>query len=107
MFAHVLDCQARIGRCERIESKLTACVLPILQKQRGFVDFLTLSDTTDSERLVCVSFWSSREAAEEYHQQHYQEIITILESVLDSPPALQGFTVKASTGYRIEVDRAV
>jgi heme-degrading monooxygenase HmoA len=106
MFAYVLDFQAKNGRRELIESQLTSGVLPTLQKQPGFVDLLTLSDTTDPERLVCVSFWTSREATEEYHEQNYREITTLLESVLDSPPALQGFTVKASTAYHIQVDRA-
>jgi heme-degrading monooxygenase HmoA len=106
MFAHVLDCQARIGRSKQIGSTLATYILRTLQGQSGFVDFLVLSDTTDDERFVCVSFWTSREGAEEYYHQHYEEIINILKSALESPPALQGFTVKASTAYRIAAGTA-
>jgi heme-degrading monooxygenase HmoA len=101
MFAHVLDCQARIGRNEHLGSMLGTYIPRILQGQEGFVDFLVLTDTTDDERYVCVSFWVSRKAAEEYHHQHYEEIFNLLETALASPPALQGFTVKASTAHRI------
>jgi|SRR5580700_4005354 heme-degrading monooxygenase HmoA len=106
MFARVLDCQARAGRSEQNSTRWENDLLPILQKQPGFVDFLSLSDTTDDERLVRFSFWISREAAEEYHRQHYQTIANLLELVLRSPPILQGFAVTASTAHRIVVSRA-
>jgi hypothetical protein len=57
------------------------------------VDFLVPSDATDHERFVCVSFSTSRKATEEYHHQHSEEIFRLLESALESSPALQGFTV--------------
>jgi quinol monooxygenase YgiN len=68
IFARVVECQAKEGRGVQISTKVTNEVLPILQKQPGFVDFLALSDKTNAERLVCISFWTSREDAEEYHQ---------------------------------------
>src|ERR1700735_2372312 len=66
MFAHVLDCEARSGRSEQVGSILLTYILRILQGQEGFVDFLGPSDATDHERFVCVSFSTSRKAAEEY-----------------------------------------
>ena len=74
IFARVVECQSKVGRSEQVGGKLKNDVLPILQKQLGFVDFLTLSDKTNPERLVCISFWTSREDAEEYHRQHYDTI---------------------------------
>jgi quinol monooxygenase YgiN len=65
MFARVVECQSKAGRSEQIGNGLENDVLPILQKQLGFVDFLMLSDTTNPARLVCISFWTSREDAEE------------------------------------------
>jgi heme-degrading monooxygenase HmoA len=106
MFAHVLDCQARVGRSEQVITKLDNDVLATLQKQPGFVDLLVLSDTMDTERLVFVSFWTSREAAGEFHQQHYETMTHMLKPVLELPPTLQGFAVERSTAYRIAVGRA-
>ena len=102
MFARVLECQAKDSKGAQISTKVTNDVLPCLQKQPGFVDFFALSDTTNAERLVCVSFWTSREGdAEEYHRQHYEMITNMLKPVLESPPTLKTFTVSASTAHRI------
>lgn len=69
MFARVVVCQSKAGQSGQVGTKLEEDVLPILQKQPGFVDFLTLSDKSEPERLVCVSFWTLREDAETYNRQ--------------------------------------
>jgi hypothetical protein len=55
MFARVVECHSKVGRSEHVGNKLEDDVLPILQKQPGFVDFLTLSDRINRERLMCIS----------------------------------------------------
>ena len=106
MFARVVECQSKAGRSEQVGNKLVNDVLPVLEKQPGFVDFLTLSDRTNPERLICISFWTLREDAEEYHRQYYYLITDMLKPVLDSPPTLKIFAVNASTAHRIAVGRA-
>jgi hypothetical protein len=100
MFARVVECQSTIGRSEQVACKLNDDVLPILQKQPGFVHFLTPSDKTTAERLVCVRFWTSREDAEEYHRQHDGTITEFLKPILESPPAFEIFAVNAPTAHR-------
>ena len=106
MFARVVECQSKAGRSEEVGTKFENDVVPILQKQPGFVDFLALSDKMNPERLVCISFWTSREDAEEYDRQHYYLITDMLKPVLESPPTLKTFAVNASTAHRIAVGRA-
>ena len=106
MFARVVECQAKDRRGVQISTKVTNEVLPLLQEQPGFVDFLALSDKINPERLVCISFWTSRGDVEEYHRQYYQTITNKLKSILESPPTLKTFTVSASTAHHIAVDRA-
>jgi len=106
MFAHIVECQLKAGRSEQAGNTLENEVLPVLQKQPGFVDFLTLSGKTNPERLVCISFWTSQQDAEGYHRQHYDTITDMLKRVLESPPTLETFAVNASTAHRIAVGRA-
>ena len=106
MFARVVECQSKAGRTEQFGNKLKNDVLPILQKQPGFVDFLTLSDKTNPERLVCISFWTSQQDAEGYHRQHYDTITDMLRRVLECPPKLEIFAVNVSTAHHIAADRA-
>jgi heme-degrading monooxygenase HmoA len=106
MFARIVECQSKAGRSEQIGNKLKNDVLPILQRQPGFVDFLTLRDKTNPKRLLCISFWTSREDTEEYHRQHYDKITDMLKPGLESPPTLETFAVNASTAHRSAVGRA-
>jgi quinol monooxygenase YgiN len=106
MFARFVECQSKAGRREQVSNSLKNDVLPVLEKQSGFIDFLTLSDKTEPERLVCITFWTSRQDAEEYHRQYYDTITDMLKPLLESPPTLETFMVNASTAHRIAVDRA-
>jgi quinol monooxygenase YgiN len=101
MFARVVECRAKDGKGAQISTKVMNDVLPILQVQPGFVDFFALSDKTNAEKLPCISFWTSREDAEEYHGRHYETIASMLKPVLESPPTLKTFTVTPSTAHRI------
>jgi heme-degrading monooxygenase HmoA len=101
MFARVVECQAKGGRGVQVSARVTNDVLPILQGQPGFVDFFALSDKTNADRLLCISFWTSREDVEEYHRRHYETIANMLMPVLESPPTLKTFAVSASTVHRI------
>lgn len=101
MFARVVECQAKDGKGVQIGHKVMNDVLPNLQKQPGFVDLFVLSDKANAERLMCISFWTSRGDAEEYDRHHYETITSILEQVLESPPRQETFTVSASTAHRI------
>jgi len=103
MFARVVEFHSKAGRIDQVGNKLNNSVLPLLQQQVGFVDFLTLADKTDPERVVCISFWNSQEDADEYDTQHYYAIADILKSLLESPATLETFEVNASTAHRIAV----
>jgi len=106
MFASVVVCQSKAGRSELVGNKLNNNVLPILQQQVGFVDFLTLADNTDPDRLVCISFWTLPEGTEQYDRQHYYSINDTLRPLLESPATLEVFEVNASTARRIALGRA-
>jgi quinol monooxygenase YgiN len=106
MFARLVECQSKAGRSGQVGNKLENDVLPILQKQLGFVDFLMLSDKKDPERLVCISFWTSREDEEQYDRPHYYSINDTLRPLLEFPATLQVFEVNASTARRIALGRA-
>ena len=102
MFARVVECQSKEGIGMQVSAKVTNDVLPVLQKQPGFVDFFALSDKTNAERLVCISFWTSREEVDERHRWHYETIANMLKASLESPPTLKVFAVSASTVHRID-----
>ena len=106
MFARMVECQAQNGRNEEMNTKLLDEIVPILQRQPGFVDFLALADRRVPERLVCISLWTSRDAAEQFHRQHYRRVLGMLEPLLDSAPILETFAVNASTAHHLSITQA-
>jgi hypothetical protein len=55
MFARVVGCRSKAGRSDQVGNKLDNEVLPILQKQPGFVDFLTGFPTRQTPKGWCAS----------------------------------------------------
>jgi len=102
MFARIEDCQAKENLSGEISNILKNDVLPLLQKQPGFVDFIVLSDKIFAERFVCISLWHSREEAHHYHQHHYDVVIKMLQPQLETIPTLETFSVNWSTVHQID-----
>src|SRR5439155_5394886 len=61
MFTRIVECRIRPEQRETANQTLRQQILPLLQKQTGFVDELALISETDPERLVAISFWKSKE----------------------------------------------
>jgi hypothetical protein len=93
MFARVLECQAKDGSGVQINLKVTHDVLPVLQALPGFVDFFAVSDKTNAEKLMCISFWNLGNT-EEFHRRYYETVTDMLEPVLECPPTLRTFTTE-------------
>ena len=106
MFTRIVECQAKKGKTEVLAKKVRNEVLPALQKQPGFIDLITLTDDKDDERVVCLSFWNSKESAERYQREHYDTIVQTLGSELDGKPTLETLEVAISTAHRIAASNA-
>ena len=81
-------------------------VLPILRKQPGFVDEITLISNTEPDRILALSFWQNEEQAERYHHEQFPKITELLENVLESDPQVETFNVDTSTTHKIARGKA-
>lgn len=75
-------------------------ILPLLRKQRGFRDEITF---VAPERLeaVAISFWETKENAENYNRTGYPEILKIVEKVVDGTPKVETFELSNSTFHKL------
>ena len=80
--------------------------MPILKKQRGFVDEAVLVSDTESSRVLGISFWNSKEDAERYRQEQYPKIHEMLKHLLEAEPVIRTFEVHTSTTHRIAAGKA-
>ena len=106
MFTRVVECQAKTGMSEEAVKKVRLEVLPILLKQPGFVDLIALRASDDQQRVVCLSFWDTKESAERYHRGHYESVVQTLKSVLETKPMQETLRVEISTAHHIAANRA-
>ena len=68
MFTRVVELISESGKAKELANTINEKVVPILKKQRGFVDETVLVSDTEPTRVLGLSFWNSKEDAERYHQ---------------------------------------
>src|SRR5438552_12890086 len=73
MFTRVVELTSKSGKTKELANTINEKVVPILKKQRGFVDETVLVSDTEPTRVLGLSFWNSKEDAERYHQEQYPE----------------------------------
>src|SRR5664279_788098 len=101
MFTRIMECYAKSGMAEEATKRVRLEVLPILRAQPGFRDLITLRDGQDRQRVICLSFWDTKENADTYARQHYDWIVQRLTSLLESRPTLETLQVEMSTVHNI------
>jgi heme-degrading monooxygenase HmoA len=80
-------------------------VIPVLRKQKGFKDEVTLVAPERNE-AVAISFWDRKDDAEVYNREKYPEILKILSKVVEGSPRVELFEVANSTSHRIAAKAA-
>jgi heme-degrading monooxygenase HmoA len=77
-------------------------VIPLLQRQKGFLDEVTFVAPGGREALA-ISFWEEKADAESYNHANYPEVQKALMSVLAGPPQVRIYEVSNSTFHKIAV----
>src|SRR5438128_5315873 len=82
MFTRVVEITTKSGKAHEVANTIHEKILPILRKQAGFVDETVLTSETESNRILGLSFWKTREDAERYHREQYPKVNEILSPLL-------------------------
>jgi hypothetical protein len=77
-----------------------ADIVPILRKQKGFQDVITLV-TPDKKRIQAISLWDKVEDAEAYERSGYKEVVKLLASVVEGTPRVETMEVMSSTIHKV------
>jgi hypothetical protein len=80
-------------------------VIPVLRKQKGFRDEITLVAPERNE-AVAISFRDRKEDAEAYNREKYPEILKALAKVVEGTPRVESFEVANSTSHQIAAKAA-
>ena len=74
-------------------------ILPLLQKQIGFTDAVTLV-SPDKKNAIAISFWERKENADAYAREIYPQVLKTLAPVVDGTPEVRGYDVAFSSIHK-------
>ena len=77
-------------------------ILPLLQKQKGFKDEITLCSPGSAE-AVSISLWEHKSDADEYNTRIYPEVLKTLAKTVDGTPRVHTFETVISTFHNVAV----
>jgi hypothetical protein len=86
--------------------KIENQIIPLLRKQKGFLDEMTLISSNGKE-MYAYSFWECSEDAERYSRTAYSEVISALDGLIEEPVRVNTYMVANSTFYKLAAAVAV
>ena len=99
MFARSVTIRIKSNTLAEFNKTLEKEILPLLQKQKGFRDELTLV-APDGSEVVAISLWDHKEDAEAYNRTTYSEVKKLLSKVIEGTPQVQNYEVSLSTLHK-------
>jgi heme-degrading monooxygenase HmoA len=96
MVARVLEMIVKPDKTADFFHRLNTRALPLLRKQKGFVDQLTMALENEPRMVVGVSLWESPEDAARYQNETYPQIMSMLTPLMETEPVLKVFSLAES-----------
>ncbi len=106
MFTRVVELTGKPRKSGELSSLINDNIVPILKKQAGFVDEIVLVSDANTDRVLALSFWRTREDAERYQREQYDSVRETLQSALEVEPVVRTFEVYTSTTHSIAPGKA-
>jgi len=77
-------------------------ILPLLRKQKGFKDEITLSNPGRVD-VIAISLWENKAFADAYNNNVYPELLKTVARMIDGAPKVQTFESVTSTFHQVAV----
>ena len=99
MFARSVTIRVKPNAISEFNRTFEKEILPLLQKQKGFQDAISLMASNGS-KVVGISLWDQKEDAEAYNLTTYTEVQKILSRGIEGTPQVQTYEVSMSTIHK-------
>jgi hypothetical protein len=96
MFARKVTFEIKPSAIPELTQKFEKDVLPLLRKQQGFVDHITLV-APEGRKAFGIMLWDTKENAEKFHRAIYPEVAKILSKISERAPEIETYDVAFST----------
>jgi heme-degrading monooxygenase HmoA len=106
MFTRVVEITTKAGKSHDLANIINEKILPILRQQPGFLDETVLTSDMESNRVLALSFWKTKEDAERYNKEHFSKINDMISHLVETTPVVRTFNVHTSTPHKIAAGKA-
>ena len=100
MFARHISFQLKPNSVAEAIQTLEKEILPLLRKQKGFQDEITLL-APDGREAVGISLWDQKESAEAYERSTYAEVLKTMGKLIEGKPQVKTYEVSTSTIHKM------
>jgi heme-degrading monooxygenase HmoA len=100
MFARKVSIRLKSDAAGQFIQKMENEIIPLLRKQNGFLDEVTLIPHGGKE-IYAYSFWESSEDAERYDRTAFKEVTNLLTGLIDGSIRVHTYMVANSTFHKI------
>lgn len=100
MFARSVSFRLKPGRSAEFTRSFDRDVLPVLRKQKGFKDEISLVGPAGQDS-VGISLWDLKENAEMYARNTYDSVLKTLQPLIEGTPQVHTYDVTTSTFHKI------
>jgi hypothetical protein len=102
MFARTVSIHLKSNMLSDYMRSFENDTLPLLRKQKGFKDEITLSNPGGLD-VVAISLWDNKANAEAYNSNTYPQVLRSVERFIDGTPKVQTFETVTSTFHKVAV----
>lgn len=96
MFARIVEFIPKLEKKEELVKVIRNEVLPILNKQAGFMELLPFFPETKNEKAIAVTLWMEKGNAERYGREVFPKIEEILKPYLTTSITYKLYSVETT-----------
>jgi len=96
MFARIVEFIPKVEKKEEFLKVVQNEVLPILNKQQGFLEILPFVPEIKTEKMITITLWAEKQDAERYERNVYPKVEGIVKPYLTSPVTFKHYNVETT-----------
>jgi hypothetical protein len=96
MFARILEFDPKLEKKEEFIRVIKNEVLPILNKQHGFLEMLPFFPEIKNAKAIAISLWTEKRDAERYEREWFPKVEEILKPYLTTPVTFKYYMVETT-----------
>lgn len=102
MFARMLEFVPKMEKKEEFFTVMKNEVLPILKKQKGFMEFLPFFPEEKKDNVLFFSIWTEKKHFEQYQKEWFPKIEEIVKPYLTTPMTYKLYTFETELTEHFE-----